>query len=131
MAWCTLEAILQPSNPSADKEMILSHGLHTCYDCNPAHTHFGPLAAYMQHRCTHDIWPAVSAALPADCSLAHTPIVPLAARGSADASIIRRHLAALAPNWRLGTDHAKALPACVHLNATYTDFLGDDTFYIG
>ncbi|CAK0786624.1 hypothetical protein CVIRNUC_009838 [Coccomyxa viridis] len=63
-------------------------------------------------------------------SLAHVPIVPVAARGSADASIIRRHLAALAPAWRLGTDHARALPACVRPNATYADFLRNDTFYI-
>ena len=72
----------------------------------------------------------MNAALPDACSLGHVPIVPVAARGSADASIIRRHLAALAPAWRLGTDHAKALPACVRPNATYADFLRNDTFYI-
>ena len=84
-----------------------------------------------QQRRTHSNWPATSAALSCECSLAHLPIAPLAARGGADASIIRRHLAALAPNWRLGTDNARALPACVRPNATYADFLSNETFYIG
>ena len=65
------------------------------------------------------------------CSLAHTPMIPLASSGSADASILFRHLAALVPSWRLGTDHAQPLPTCVRPNATYADFLRNDTFYIG
>ena len=84
----------------------------------------------MQQGCAHSSRPALRAALPDACSLAHVPIVPVAARGSADASIIRRHLAALAPTWRLGTDNAKALPACVRPDATYADFLRSDSFYI-
>ena len=129
-AWRSLEVFLQHLKAGADEEDIPNHQCARD-DCNSACILIGTLVA--RHAAqTHPqhIWPAMSATLPDVCSLAHVPIVPVAARGSADASIIRRHLAALAPAWRLGIDHAKALPACVRSNATYADFLRNDTFYI-